>query len=384
MAQKRILIAAGEASADRYGARLVRRLRARHGDDALSFYGTGGDEMQKAGVELYAHVRDLAHIGPREAVASFRRYLTTFKRLVRSSLEQPPALAILLDFPEFNLRLAKKMKRTGVKVIYYISPQLWAWRRGRIRTVRAYVDKMLVILPFEEAYYRERGVEVEFVGHPLLEDFVPRYDRKAFLGGMGLDPGVKTVAILPGSRRKEIDYILPTMLRAAQIILRRRPAQFLISIAPTIDVNHLRRVTSEVLEGDPNANCFHLMTADSRDILANSDFAFVKSGTSTLEAALVGRPFVIIYRISPISWWIGNLLIRSSYKGLVNLIAKEEIVPEFLQGDASPSALANAALEFLEVPEKAAFMESRLAVVREMLSVRCASDSVAAAVDTYL
>ncbi len=384
MSQKKILIVAGEASADRYGARLVQRLRARHRDDVLSFYGTGGDEMKKAGVELYAHVRDLAHIGPREAVASFHRYLVTYRSLVSSSLEHPPALAILLDFPEFNLRLAKKMKRAGVKVIYYISPQVWAWRRGRIRSVRAYVDKMLVILPFEESFYREHGVEVEFVGHPLLEDFAPRYDREAFLRGVGLDPEVKTVAILPGSRRKEIDYILPTLLRAAQLILRRRPAQFLISTAPTIDGEHLRQVTSGILEGDPNASCFHILAADSRDILANSDFAFVKSGTSTLEAALVGMPFVIIYRISPISWWLGNLLIRSSFKGLVNLIAKEEIVPEFLQGDASPSALADAALEFLEVPEKAACMKSRLAVVREMLSARCASDSVAAAVDTYL
>ncbi len=384
MAEKRILIVAGEASADRYGARLVQRLCGRHGDGGLSFYGTGGDEMMKAGVELFAHVRDLAHIGPREAVAHFHRYLEIFKRLVRASIEHPPALAILLDFPEFNLRLAKKMKRAGVKVIYYISPQLWAWRRGRIRAVRDYVDKMLVILPFEEAYYREHGVEVEFVGHPLLEDFEPRYDREDFLKGIGFNPELKTLAILPGSRRKEIDYILPTLLQAGQLILRRYPAQFLISAAPTIEVGQLQQIVHRILGGDPVADRFQIVRTDARDILANSDFAFVKSGTSTLEAALVGCPFVIIYKISPISWWVGNLLIRSSLKGLVNLIAREEIVPEFLQRDANPGALANAALEFLEEPEKAAFMRSRLAVIREMLSVRCASDTVAAAVDAYL
>ncbi|HYK89141.1 MAG TPA: lipid-A-disaccharide synthase [Acidobacteriota bacterium] len=375
---------AGEASADRYGARLVRRLRARRGKGTIYFYGTGGDEMRAAGVDLVAHVRDLAHIGPREAVAHFRRYLATFRRLVRSSVEHPPELAILLDFPEFNLRLAKKMKRAGIKVIYYISPQLWAWRRGRIRTVRNYVDKMLVILPFEEAFYREHGIEVEFVGHPLLEDFSPRYDRVAFLRGMGLEPEVKTIAILPGSRRKEIDYILPTLLRAAQLILRSCPAQFLISVAPTVDEDQLRRVAGGILQGNPNAGCFRMAKAASRDVLANSDFAFVKSGTSTLEAALVGKPFVIIYKISPISWWFGNLLVHSSLKGLVNLIAKEEIVPEYLQQDANPDALAKVALEFLREPKRAEAMKTRLADIREMLSVRCASDSVAAAVETYL
>jgi len=381
---KRILIVAGEASADRYGARLVRKLRSRHGNDSLHFYGTGGDEMKNAGVELVGHVRDLAHIGPREAMAHFRRYFETFQKLVQSSLEHPPDLAILLDFPEFNLRLAKKMKRAGVKVIYYISPQLWAWRRGRIRTVRKYVDKMLVILPFEEEYYRERGIEVEFVGHPLLEDFAPRYNREVFLRSLGLDPQWKTVAILPGSRRKEVDYILPTLLKSAQLILRQRPAQFVVSAAPTIELDHLRQVTRKVLDRDPNAAYFRIVTVNSRDILASSDFAFVKSGTSTLEAALVGTPFLITYRISPISWYLGNLLIRSSLKGLVNLIAKEEIVPEFLQGAASPERLSRVALEYLDEPEKAAHMKSRLAAIREMLSVRCASESVVAAVETYL
>jgi lipid-A-disaccharide synthase len=243
---------------------------------------------------------------------------------------------------------------------------------------------MFVILPFEEEYYRERGVEVEFVGHPLLEDFAPHYNREVFLRSLGLDPQWKTVAILSGSRRREVDYILPTLLKSAQLILRRRSAQFIISAAPTVEMDHLRQITWKVLEGDPNAACFRIVTANSRDILANSDFAFVKSGTSTLEAALVGTPFLITYKISPISWHLGNLLIHSSLKGLVNLIAKEEIVPEFLQGDASPETLSRVALEYLEEPEKAEHMKCRLAAIREMLSVRCASESVAAAAEAYL
>jgi lipid-A-disaccharide synthase len=276
------------------------------------------------------------------------------------------------------------MKRAGVKVIYYISPQLWAWRRGRIRIVRRYVDKMLVILPFEEEYYRERGVEVEFVGHPLLEDFAPRCNRETFLRDLGLDAQRKTVALLSGSRRKEVDYILPTLLKSAQLILRQQPAQFLISAAPTIEPDHLRHITWSVLAGDPHIGLFRIVSADSRDILANSDFALVKSGTSTLEAALVGTPFLITYKISPVSWYLGNLVIHSSLKGLVNLIAKEEIVPEFLQRDASPETLSRVALEYLEEPEKAADMRSRLAAVREMLSVRCASEAAAAAVEAFL
>jgi lipid-A-disaccharide synthase len=243
---------------------------------------------------------------------------------------------------------------------------------------------MLVILPFEEAYYRERGVNVEFVGHPLLEDFAPRRDRESFLRELGFEPELRTVAVLSGSRRKEIDYILPTLLRAARLILQRRPVQFLISAAPTIDPDHVRQLTARELEGDARSGFFRICAGDAQDLLANSDFAFVKSGTSTLEAALVGTPFVIVYKISPISWLVGNFLVHSSLKGLVNLIAREEIVPEFLQEQASPEALAKAALEYLEKPEKAAIMRTRLAVIREKLSVRCASDSVAAAVAAYL
>jgi len=381
---KRILIVAGEASADRYGAHLVDTLRSLHDRDSLDFYGTGGDAMQNAGVRLLCHVRELAHIGVREALSSLQTYIRTFRRLIDHSNRQPPDVAVLIDFPDFNLRLAKKLKRSGIKVIYYISPQIWAWRSGRIRSIRAYVDKMLVILPFEEEYYRRRGVEVEFVGHPLLEDFLPCYSRESFLGEVNLDPRLMTVAILPGSRPKEIDYLLPTLLRAALGILKKIPAQFLISAAPSIDLNHIKRITRSTIQGNPHEGCFRISTADSRDILANADFAFVKSGTSSLEAALVGTPYLITYKISPISWGIGAILIRSPMKGLVNLIAQEKIVPELFQRKASPEALANLALEYLSEPEKRAAMRSRLAGIREQLGKRCASETVAKVVSSFL
>jgi lipid-A-disaccharide synthase len=383
-APKRILIVAGEASADRYGARLVQRLKSRHGSDSLEFYGAGGDEMRKSGVHLLCHVRELAHIGAREALSSFGVYYRLYRRLVQDSVERPPLVAILLDFPDFNLRLAKKMKRLGVRVIYYISPQVWAWRSGRVRTIREYVDKMLVILPFEEDFFRKRGVQVEFVGHPLLEDFDPDRNREQFLSSLNLDPKRRTIAILAGSRRKEIDYILPVLLRAGQCVMKELPAQFVISAAPTIELGHIRDRMRQVLREDPNEHLFRVSRRASRDILAASDFAFVKSGTSSLEAALVGVPFLITYKISPFSWWIGSILIRSSMKGLVNLIAQDKVVPELFQGEAKPEALAGVALKYLKEPGKSAEMRSQLARIREQLGARCASETVAATVSSYL
>jgi lipid-A-disaccharide synthase len=381
---RNILIVAGEASADRYGARLVSTLQSIHGNGTLHFFGAGGDEMEKAGVELLSHIKDLAHIGPRDALANIAKYHETFRSLMLAALSRSACLAILLDFPEFNLRLAKKMKRAGIKVVYYISPQLWAWRRGRIRIVRDYVDKMLVILPFEEDYYRKRGVQVEFVGHPLLEDFSPNYNRSDFLLNLGLNPERKTLALLPGSRRKEVDRILPLLLQASLKVLDKVSAQFLISAAPTVGLDQVHAIADKVLKGDASAGRFRIVGANSRDLLAVSDFAFVKSGTSTLEAALVGTPFLITYKISPWSWYFGRLLVRSSHLGLVNLIANKEIVPELYQQRATAQALSQTALEYLGHSEKTAKMRSNLAQIRGMLSSRRASESAAAAISSCL
>lgn len=383
------MIVAGEASADNYGARLVRRLQSLHGTGALEFYGAGGDAMQLAGVRLISHIRDLAHIGPREVVSSLRTYHRTFHGILDESTSPPPRVAVLLDFPDFNLRLAKRMKRLGVTTIYYISPQVWAWRSGRVRTIRRAVDRMQVILPFEEEYYRSRGVEAEFVGHPLLEEFTPvSSTREAMLGALHLEPARRTIAILAGSRRKEIDYILPTFLRAAAYLLEAAPAQFVVSAAPSIGTEHIRRVMNDVFSNLPGRRSpdelFRISTQPAREILANADFAFVKSGTSTLEAALVGTPFLIAYRISPVSWLIGSILIRSSMKGLVNLIAQKRIVPELYQREAEPEALAKVALEYLDAPEKGAEMRRQLAGIRTLLGARRASETVAETVSSYL
>lgn len=380
-----VLVVAGEASADRYAARVVERLREMAGSRPLRFVGTGGDKMRGAGVELVSDIRDLASIGPREAFAHLRKYVDTYRALVRNVLKHPPAVALLLDFPEFNLKLARRLKHAGVPVVYYISPQLWAWRRYRVRSVRAYVDRMLVILPFEVDFYRQHGVQAEFVGHPLLEEsFQPASSRQDFLGGLALDQNKTTIALLPGSRRREVDYILPVLLGAAAEILKQRPAQFLVSVAPTIDLDQMRQIISNFTGSGPAPHHLHVLKADARDILAYSDFAMVKSGTSTLEAALAGTPFLTTYRISRLSWYIGRILVRSRFKGLVNLIADEAVVPELLQGDATPGKLARNALEILESPQKLAQMKEQMRQIRQKLSHRVASVAVAEALDGYL
>ena len=372
-----ILIVTGEASADRYAARVVERLRERTGSCPVRFVGTGGDFLEKAGMELVAHVRDLASIGPHEAISQMRKYVTTYRALVREAVERTPAVALLLDFPEFNLRLAARLKGAGIPVVYYIGPQIWAWRRYRIRAVRAFVDRMLVILPFEESFYRQHGVSAEFVGHPLLEDFHPRQDRRAFLCGLGLDPERTTVALMPGSRRKEVDHILPSLVGAAAEVRRDCDAQFVLSVAPTIPAEYIRKLVSATGTAPGLLPHLRVAEADSHDILASSDFAMVKSGTSTLEAALAGTPHLVTYRISPISWLAGKILIRSRFKGLANLIAGERIVPELLQGEATSLRLAATTLEYLREPEKMKNMKARLLGIRTRLGERKASVAVA-------
>jgi lipid-A-disaccharide synthase len=380
---KNILIIVGEDSADRYGARIVHRIRVLLGDEAPNFFGTGGDEMDRAGVELLCHLRDLASIGPLEAVAHLPKYVATYRDILRRCRRTPPDMALLLDFPDFNLRLAKKLKREGIKIIYYISPQLWGWRRGRIQTVRESVDRMLVILPFEEEFYRSQGVDAEFVGHPLLEDFLLDRDRERFHKERGLDPGRATVALLPGSRRREVSYILPTLLRASLRVAEKLPSQFLISAAPTIEEDQIEGILTGIVHSSASSQ-FRIVRTDAAGLLANSDFGFVKSGTSTLVAALAGTPFLITYKISRSSWLLGRILIRTPYKGLVNLIAGEAIVPEFMQDEATPEALAQTALTYLTQPEKAGAMTARLAGIREKLGARHASESVADLVLEYM
>jgi lipid-A-disaccharide synthase len=379
-----IMVVVGEASADRYAARLVEKLKKGPGGAYLSFFGTGGDRMQAAGVDISCHIRELASIGPREAVSHLGLYLKTYRGLIEKAARSRPQVAVLLDFPEFNLRLSPRLKLLGVPVVYYISPQLWAWRRARVRIVRDTVDRMLVILPFEEGFYRNHGVDAQFVGHPLLEEFHPCFDRQNFLRRHGLAADRTTIAVLPGSRWREVEYILPTLLEAGLALGGLMPAQFAISAAPSVDGGRVRQIVQQTISGRAGEEWFRVIDEDSRDILANADFGWVKSGTSTLEAALVGIPFLMVYRVSWASGVVGKLLIRSRFKGLVNLIAQKEVVPELIQSDATPEKIVGMTHNLLRTPGRCAAMLRELDGIRERLGRQVASETVAEVVRGYL
>jgi len=379
-----VMVVAGEASADRYAARLIERLREAPGGERLRFFGTGGERMLAAGVEIACHIRELASIGPREALSHLGLYLSTYRRLIDLAGRRKPVVAVLLDFPDFNLRLARRLKQLHVPVVYYISPQVWAWRSGRVRSIRRTVDRMLVILPFEEEFYRIRGVEAQFVGHPLLEEFTCRPDRPQFLRKHGLSTERATIAVLPGSRWREVEYILPVLLESGKALMRDMKVQFAVSSAPSVDGRRVREIVDQALPEQEQRERLRVIDGDSRDILANADFGWVKSGTSTLEAALVGVPFLMVYRVSPASAAIGKLLIRSRFKGLVNLIAQHEVVPELVQSDANAETIVRVTREYLGTPGRCDEMRRQLDDVRLRLGQRVASESVAEVVRGYL
>jgi len=334
------LIVAGEASGEMYGAEVARKLFERF--PAARIFGLGGDRMREAGVELLGDIGATAVVGPFEAVSHFGRLFRLFRKLTARIEAAPrPAAAIFIDFPDFNMRLARRARLAGVPVVYYISPQVWAWRSGRIRELRDTVDKMLVILPFEERLYREAGVDVEFVGHPLVDMVRTRMPRNVFLAKYGLDPAHPLIALLPGSRRKELKYILPTLVRAVDLILTRKPGvQFALPIAPGLD----RPFVERLLAGRPVS----IVSGDTYEAIRYSRAAIVASGTATLETALLGTPEVIVYRIGKATWWLGKVMLRVRMFGLVNIILGEEIVPELFQDRFTPENVAEQTLRLMD------------------------------------
>ncbi len=339
MTAKQFLIVAGEASGDMYGAQVARALKRKFRDTRI--FGLGGDRMREAGVDLVADISRTAVVGPFEAVGYFGALYSVFRKLAARVEDDPPAAAILIDFPDFNMRLAGRVKAAGVPVVYYISPQLWAWRQGRIRHIQEVVDKMLVILPFEEEIYRKAGVEVEFVGHPLLDMVRPRMAKGVFMTKYGLDARKPLVALLPGSRRKELRYILPTVCRAVDRILEKKPdTQFVLPVAAGL--------SPDFVKGFLGRRPIRLVTGDTYDAIRYSRAAIVASGTATLETALLGTPEVIVYRIGRPTWLLGKLLLRVRMFGLVNIILGREVVPELYQNRMTPANVADITLKLMD------------------------------------
>jgi lipid-A-disaccharide synthase len=340
----RLMIVAGEPSGDAHAASLVRALREEAPDAKLEFFGATGALMRDAGVESIVRSDDLAILGLAEIAQALPKFWHAFQALKQAAIERRPDAVILVDWPDFNLRLARALHRKGLRVIYYISPQLWAWRSYRVRSIRRDVDLLLAILPFEPEWYKARQVEhVRFVGHPLVGEAVARYGREEFCSRNELDPSRPIIALLPGSRRKELERILPSMLDAASVISHKRPeTQFVIALA----ANRSHAEANAIIEAAKQKNAhvasnLRISQHETREALAAADAAAVASGTATLEAALIDTPFVIVYKESFINWHTLGRLISAEHFGLINLIAGERLVPELMQNDLTGERLAD-------------------------------------------
>lgn len=339
----KLMIVAGEPSGDAHAASLVRALREAAPESQVDFFGATGPLMRAAGVDSVIQSDDLAILGLLEIGRALPKFWRAFKSLKQAAIERKPEAVILVDWPDFNLRLARSLHRRGLKVIYYISPQLWAWRSYRARNIRRDVDLLLSILPFEKDWYTDRGIDhVEFVGHPLADNVGVRYDRAEFCRQAKLDSRLPIISLLPGSRRREVERILPPMLEAAALISARRPEiQFVIVVAPSRSSDEVRDIVrAQRATPLPLPSCLHIVSGQSREALAAVDVAAVASGTATLEAALLETPMVIVYKESAINWHILGRLITTDHYGLVNLIAGERIVTELMQDELNGERLA--------------------------------------------
>jgi lipid-A-disaccharide synthase len=325
----RILISAGEASGEFYGAELIKALRQRLAEREpnaeVEFFGVGGEQMRAAGCELLVDAREIAEVGIVEVVKHIPTIYRRFRQVVREAEQRRPDAAVLIDFPDFNLRLAREMHKRGVPVIYYVSPQLWAWKRGRIERVRKYVRKMLVIFPFEEKFYREHSIEAQFVGHPLADLPAPTVTRDQFAAEHHLDASREWIALLPGSRRAEVSRIFPTLLEAAQLL--GPDYVYIVPVASTLDPGWISSLLRD------HAGPPIVLTSDARATLLHARAAAVGSGTSTLEAALIGTPFAMVYQVAPLTWTLGRRLVKVDRFAMVNLIAEWDVVPELVQMD---------------------------------------------------
>ena len=385
-----IFISAGEASGEHYGALLIEALQRRlaAAGQTARFFGMGGQRMAGEGLEIIVRSEDMAVMGITEVVRHLPRIYREFSRLKRAIRERRPDVAVLIDFPDIHFKLAQQLHRLGVPVIFFVSPQLWAWKKHRIRLVQKYVDKMLVIFPFEEEFYRKHGVTVEFVGHPLAELCLPTTTREQFADAAGLDPAKTWIALLPGSRAKEIRDNLPEMMAAAHLLSSRRSQtqpdqalEFIVPLAPTLTasqrysvmdlVNRLRENLSVRLIDDALAGGTVGPTAGgARAALFHARASIVASGTATVEAALIGNPFVVVYRVSPITYAIAKRVVTVPHVAMANLIAGRRVVPELIQDNFTAANIVQQIELLLPDAAPRQSMMKELEQIRGLLNIR--------------
>jgi lipid-A-disaccharide synthase len=367
------MIVAGEASGDLHGSALVRETLAI--DPTLTFFGMGGPLMRRAGVDTLVDAREMAVVGLVEVIAHFPTIVHAFRKLKKCLRTNPPALLILIDYPDFNLRLAGIARKAGVKVLYYISPQVWAWRVGRVKKIARLVDRMAVVFPFEVPFYEKEGVPVSFVGHPLVDtvrpDMPPDEARRSF----GIDGNRRTIGLFPGSRTQEIRTHLPIILESARLLKGRfSDLQFILPIASS-----LSRSDINPFLGDSGLSVV-VAEGKSYDVIQICDAIITVSGTVTLEIALMGVPMVIIYKVSPLTYCIGKRLIRVDHIGLCNIVADERVVRELIQHEATPELIAGEIGRILADPAYAAGIKDNLKHVADRLGGGDCSSRVAAIV----
>ncbi|QQR72687.1 MAG: lipid-A-disaccharide synthase [Holophagales bacterium] len=374
MTRNRLLVVAGEASGDQRAARLVTELGARR--PGLEVFGLGGDDLIAAGCRIVAHSREIAVVGISEALRVLPRAREIFAGLLDEVDRDPPLAAVLVDSPEFNLRLAAQLARRDIPVVYYVSPQVWAWRRGRVRKIASSVDLMLVLFDFEETFFRERGIDAVHVGHPLVDE-VPVLEQAWDRDGASFR-GPFRISLLPGSRRSEIEHLLPSMLDAAQRLVQVLPVEPRIIVAPTVPRSlvekHMERAGAT----------FELVERGRFEAIADSHLAICASGTATLEVGLLGTPMVVAYRLTPISYLLARALVRLPHFSLVNLVLGRGVVPELLQRQAAGPALAKAVAGLLGDPARITAMRADLATLRSRLGAPGASRRAAEQVESLL
>jgi lipid-A-disaccharide synthase len=375
---KKVMIMAGEASGDLHGANLARELWKL--DTTMAIYGVGSKQMRDAGVRMLADASTISVVGITEVLTHIRAIYGVYAKLKKFLREERPDVLVLIDFPDFNIMLGKAAKKLGIPVVYYISPQVWVWRKGRIKTIASLVKAMIVVFPFEVPLYEKAGVDVRFVGHPLTDVVKSRYSQHEARQALGIDPGKRTVALLPGSRKGEVANLLPDMLGAARLLLSRfQDLQFLLPVAPTLDAAFLQ---AYVEQGKVPV---HLVEGRVYDVLRASDVAMVTSGTATLETGLLAVPMAIVYRTSALTYFIVTRLVRNlAHVGLVNIVANRRIVPELIQHEATPQKIADIVSEMLADPAVYRRMREDLLNVRAQLGAGGASTRAASVVMEFM
>ena len=366
--KKRVMIIAGETSGDMHGAKLVGAMQKKNKD--LFFCGIGGKALREAGVNILIDAHEISVVGITEVFSKIPNILKSLRMVKKTFKAMRPDLLILIDFPDFNLHVAGTAKKMGIPVLYYISPQIWAWRPGRAKKIDKLVDHMAVILPFEEDFYRKHRIPVTFVGHPLMENNLPAKQEieDKWMGD------IPVIGLLPGSRRGEIERHLPVMINAARILLKKvKIIKFIISLSPDVEEKHVK----EIVQKHKGEADFEISAGDVRKVLAQSKIVMAASGTVTLESAISGTPMVVIYKVSPLSYRLGKAMIRVENIGLVNLIAGKKIVPELIQEEASATRIADTVIKMLSDPLGLKQLSLELLSLRDKLGGPGASGRVA-------